>query len=334
MLVLPSHRRRIRHAGARGDDGRACRSLSAKRGALPEVVGDAGTLVEPDDTRRWRRRCGVTWPIRRRRPRRRARAVERAPRIRGTRAPRRCSMPIARVDVDAASTPADAADDRHRRARAARRTDRRRTLSRRAAPPLGCRREAAARVRPVRAGGAALSATRPADATIRAVVVGSGRGTWWEQTHLRRAVRADPPDVFFAPAYTAPLGLRLPLAVTIHDVSFVAHPEWFRAARGRRRRLLTRQAARAADGDPHRLGVLAARDRRAALGRPATDPGHSARRHAARAGPAPAPARAARPVRRLHVQSPAPAGDSSPPSRARRAVAPTRGSSSSATTAR
>ncbi len=74
-------------------------------------------------------------------------------------------------------------------------------------------------------------------------VTGRGTGTWWEQTALRRAVAADDPDVFFAPAYTAPLGLRMPLAVTIHDISFVAHPEWFRRREGMRRRWLTRRAA-------------------------------------------------------------------------------------------
>ena len=79
--------------------------------------------------------------------------------------------------------------------------------------------------------------------TCDAVVVGRGAGTWWEQLALRRAVRADRPDVFFAPAYTAPLGLAMPLAVTIHDVSFVAHPEWFRRREGARRRWLTRRAA-------------------------------------------------------------------------------------------
>lgn len=78
------------------------------------------------------------------------------------------------------------------------------------------------------------------------VIAGSGRGTWWEQTHLRRAVRSAPPDVFFASAYTAPLALGVPLAVTIHDVSFAAHPSWFRPREGARRRLLTRQAAHAA----------------------------------------------------------------------------------------
>jgi glycosyltransferase involved in cell wall biosynthesis len=89
--------------------------------------------------------------------------------------------------------------------------------------------------------------TVPASANVKEVVAGSGRGTWWEQTHLRRAVRADPPDVFFAGAYTAPLALGVPLAVTIHDVSFAARPDWFRPREGARRRLLTRQAARAAE---------------------------------------------------------------------------------------
>ena len=87
----------------------------------------------------------------------------------------------------------------------------------------------------------------PATDGVREVVAGTGRGTWWEQTHLRRAVRSNPPDVFFAGAYTAPLALGVPLAVTIHDVSFAARPDWFRPREGARRRLLTRQAARAAE---------------------------------------------------------------------------------------
>ena len=88
--------------------------------------------------------------------------------------------------------------------------------------------------------------TLPSGVRLDEIVAGSGRGTWWEQTHLRRAIRRDPPDVFFAGAYTAPLALGLPLAVTIHDVSFAAHPEWFTPREGARRRLLTRQAAHAA----------------------------------------------------------------------------------------
>ena len=76
--------------------------------------------------------------------------------------------------------------------------------------------------------------------------IGRGRGTWWEQTSLRRAVQRDAPDVFFAPAYTAPLGLRVPLAVTIHDVSFLAHPEWFRPRERWRRRFVTARTAASA----------------------------------------------------------------------------------------
>jgi glycosyltransferase involved in cell wall biosynthesis len=83
-------------------------------------------------------------------------------------------------------------------------------------------------------------------ATTEERIIGSGRGTWWEQTYLRHAVRSEPLDVFFAPAYTAPLGTPAPLAVTIHDISFVAHPEWFRAREGLRRRWLTRRAAHTA----------------------------------------------------------------------------------------
>ena len=92
---------------------------------------------------------------------------------------------------------------------------------------------------------APLLISLPAD-TIERRVVRGGRGTWWEQMSLGPAVRRDRLDAFFAPAYTAPLGLRVPLAVTIHDVSFFAHPEWFRRREGFRRRWLTRRTAAAA----------------------------------------------------------------------------------------
>ena len=77
-------------------------------------------------------------------------------------------------------------------------------------------------------------------------IVPGGTGTWWEQTALRKAVRSDRPDVFFAPAYTAPVGLGVPFALTIHDISFIAHPEWFRPRERLRRRWLTTHAARTA----------------------------------------------------------------------------------------
>lgn len=88
----------------------------------------------------------------------------------------------------------------------------------------------------------ALQSAFPAGTTEQRVV-GRGTGTWWEQTSLRRAVNADALDAFFAPAYTAPLGIHVPLAVTIHDISFIAHPEWFRPRERFRRRWLTGRGA-------------------------------------------------------------------------------------------
>jgi glycosyltransferase involved in cell wall biosynthesis len=74
-------------------------------------------------------------------------------------------------------------------------------------------------------------------------LVAGSSGTWWEQVQAPRAAAADHLDVWFAPAYSAPLRLKLPIVVAIHDLSFVAHPEWFRLREGARRRWLTRQAA-------------------------------------------------------------------------------------------
>jgi glycosyltransferase involved in cell wall biosynthesis len=75
---------------------------------------------------------------------------------------------------------------------------------------------------------------------------GAGAGTRWEQTRLPRALRAIRPNVFFAPANTAPLRLPYPFVVVVHDVSYFAHPEWFGWREGFRRRWLTRSAARRA----------------------------------------------------------------------------------------
>jgi glycosyltransferase involved in cell wall biosynthesis len=71
-------------------------------------------------------------------------------------------------------------------------------------------------------------------------------GTWWEQIRVPGVALDDHLDVFFAPAYTAPLRWRVPTVVAIHDLSFVAHPEWFGMREGARRRLLTRQSAKRA----------------------------------------------------------------------------------------
>jgi glycosyltransferase involved in cell wall biosynthesis len=77
---------------------------------------------------------------------------------------------------------------------------------------------------------------------VTRVVSGSG-GTWWEQVQLPRAAAPDHLDVFFAPQYTAPLALNAPTVVAIHDVSFSAHPEWYRTREGARLRWLSRRSA-------------------------------------------------------------------------------------------
>ena len=74
-------------------------------------------------------------------------------------------------------------------------------------------------------------------------VPGDG-GSWWEQTRLAAAVNKDAPDVLFAPAYSAPVRVRVPVVLTIHDISFLTHPEWFSWREGLRRRWITRHAAR------------------------------------------------------------------------------------------
>jgi glycosyltransferase involved in cell wall biosynthesis len=73
-----------------------------------------------------------------------------------------------------------------------------------------------------------------------------GRGTIWEQLALPRLVKSAGADVLFAPAYTSPLFSPVPVVQTIHDVSFVVHPEWFSPREGFRRRTITRASARRA----------------------------------------------------------------------------------------
>ncbi len=78
------------------------------------------------------------------------------------------------------------------------------------------------------------------------VMTGRGRGTMWEQLTLPRLLASAHADVLFAPGYTGPLAISVPMVVTVHDVSFAAHPEWFSAREGLRRRWLTTRAARRA----------------------------------------------------------------------------------------
>ncbi len=94
-----------------------------------------------------------------------------------------------------------------------------------------------------------LIAHQPVDAArwrVGATVLRGHGGTLWEQTALSRGVAAERADVFFAPGYTAPLTVPTPIVLTIHDVSYFAHPEWFSFREGVRRRTLTKWAARRA----------------------------------------------------------------------------------------
>jgi glycosyltransferase involved in cell wall biosynthesis len=50
----------------------------------------------------------------------------------------------------------------------------------------------------------------------------------WRQWRLWRALAKRPVDVLFCPFYSAPLATTVPTVVTIHDVSFASHPEWFK----------------------------------------------------------------------------------------------------------
>lgn len=73
-------------------------------------------------------------------------------------------------------------------------------------------------------------------------VAGTG-GTLWEQRALPRAIADDGVDVLFSPAYSTPLATRVPRVVALHDISFVARPEWFGWREGLRRRVLARRSA-------------------------------------------------------------------------------------------
>jgi glycosyltransferase involved in cell wall biosynthesis len=61
----------------------------------------------------------------------------------------------------------------------------------------------------------------------------------WEQRPLPAAAIKLRADVLFCPGYSGPIFSKVPVVVSIHDVSFWAHPEWFNFREGLRRRLTT-----------------------------------------------------------------------------------------------
>lgn len=72
-------------------------------------------------------------------------------------------------------------------------------------------------------------------------------GWYRQQGTLAAALRADAPDALFAPAYTMPLRWRGPTLLTVHDLSYEAHPEWFSPLHGLRMRWLTRRSCARAE---------------------------------------------------------------------------------------
>jgi len=78
------------------------------------------------------------------------------------------------------------------------------------------------------------------------VVTAPGHGTLWQQITLPRLIHAVNADVIFAPAYSGPLVSKRPMVVSVHDVSFAAHPEWFGRREGLQRRIMSRFSARRA----------------------------------------------------------------------------------------
>lgn len=69
----------------------------------------------------------------------------------------------------------------------------------------------------------------------------------WTAVGLMRAAHRASLDVYHAPAYTAPPRGVHPLVLTLHDVSYARHPEWYPYRLGPLRQWFYRASARAAD---------------------------------------------------------------------------------------
>ena len=68
----------------------------------------------------------------------------------------------------------------------------------------------------------------------------------WSLVGLPQAAQRARLDVLHAPAYTAPLWGTAPVVLTIHDVSYARHPEWYPYRRDLVRRAFYRRSARRA----------------------------------------------------------------------------------------
>jgi len=68
----------------------------------------------------------------------------------------------------------------------------------------------------------------------------------WMLLGLPQAAARARVDLIHAPAYTAPFWARVPVVLTIHDVSYERHPEWYPYHRDWMRRMFYRRSARTA----------------------------------------------------------------------------------------
>ena len=109
-----------------------------------------------------------------------------------------------------------------------------------------------------------MPALKAADASLELIALGGARDavpaglgyveeSWhpptnlgWSAVGLPRAAARAAVDVIHAPAYTAPLWSKVPVVLTIHDVSYERHPEWYPYQREAVRRMFYRRSARAA----------------------------------------------------------------------------------------
>ena len=81
------------------------------------------------------------------------------------------------------------------------------------------------RVRPLRAGTVPTCAAGRLTTCPSSTAPGHGRS--WQQVTLPRLVNAATRTCCSLPAYSGPLLSQRPMVVSVHDVSFSAHPEWF-----------------------------------------------------------------------------------------------------------
>jgi len=68
----------------------------------------------------------------------------------------------------------------------------------------------------------------------------------WTLVGIPRAARRAGVDVIHAPAYTAPFWSSVPTVLTVHDVSYELHPQWYPYRRDWMRRAFYRRSAHAA----------------------------------------------------------------------------------------